>query len=67
MYGQPTNFTEIECWNTEGDSTHYWLYEEELKLLIERIKSLALQREKTNETSKLLKRSELEKLHYPLR
>ncbi|HEY9730837.1 MAG TPA: hypothetical protein V6C89_02930 [Drouetiella sp.] len=67
MYAQPTNFTEIECWNNEGNSTHYWLYEEDLKVLIERIKSLAVQREETNRSSKILQRSEFEKLNYPIR
>ena len=74
MYGQNTDFTEIECWNEVGTSTQYWLRDDELKTLIERIQVLAEQRAETNRHSKLqyaefenLHHTEHSKLHYPAR
>ncbi len=73
MYGQPTDFTEIECWNEAGDSTQYWLREDELQTLIERIQSLAEHRAQTNKYSTLhyteqaTHCTEHPKLHYPER
>lgn len=66
MYGNPTDFTEIECWNESGDSTQYWLCENELKTLIGRIQSLAEHRAETNKYS-TLHYTEHSKLHYPER
>lgn len=66
MYGQPTDFTEIECWNEVGSSTQYWLREDELKTLILRIQALAEYRAETNKNSKL-NYSEHQKLNYPIR
>jgi len=72
MYRQTTDFTEIECWNEVGTSTQYWLHEDELKTLIERIQVLAENRAETNRNSKLqyaehsnLPRTQHSNLHNP--
>lgn len=66
MYGQPTDFTEIECWNEVGDSKQYWFREDELKTLIDRIQILAEHRAETNRYS-TLHYTEHSKLNYPER
>ncbi|MBS2005069.1 MAG: hypothetical protein U0103_25970 [Candidatus Obscuribacterales bacterium] len=66
MYGNLNDIIEVESWNTSGSSTQYWLRKEELKLLMQRIQSIAEQRAETNANSQL-RCAEHEKLNYPIR